>query len=72
MLWRNKPHKHLTPVVQSNFFIQIQHKKYKEYGILFIGDDALENKKQELDGNPKNGVAFRVWLSQNHTLGLFF
>jgi len=27
MLWENKPHKHLTQFVQSNFSIQIQHVK---------------------------------------------
>jgi len=31
--------------VQSNFSIQIQHEKYKEYGTLFIGDGALEKKE---------------------------
>jgi len=46
MLRGNKPHKHLTQIVQSNFSIQIQHLKHKEYGTLFIGDGALENKKQ--------------------------
>jgi len=43
---RKNPHKHLTQIVQTNFSIQIQHVKYKEYGTLFIGDGALENKKQ--------------------------
>ena len=46
MLRGNKPHKQLTQFVQSNFSIQIQHLKYKKYDTLFIGDHALENKKQ--------------------------
>jgi len=60
MIRGNKSHKNLTQIVQSNFSIQIQHKKYKEYGTLFIGGGALENKKQGYNGKPKNGAAFRV------------
>ena len=35
-------------------------KNTKEYDTLFIGDGALEKKKQRWDGKPKNVVAFRV------------
>ena len=47
MLRGNKPKKHLTQFVQSNFSIQIQHEKYKEYDTLFIGMGGLENKKSK-------------------------
>ena len=39
----NNPH---TICAEFSFFYKFQQKKYKEYDTLFIGDGALENKKQ--------------------------
>ena len=64
-------HTNLTQFVQSFPSISNFNMKIHE-GTLLIGMGALENKMSK--GRMVNvwGAAFRVWLSQNRTLGLFF
>jgi len=45
MLKTHKPYKHLTQIVPQLLYSNSTW-KYKEEGILFISDGALENKKQ--------------------------